>query len=217
MRRGGRVAPARREACSPRPFPQVTPRQELRETDSRGRPAGLKGGRSPAPPPHCSRSEILRGDESGCRLPAAIVIAVGRGDLRAAAAAGRSASCRRAFDQAQSTTAVLAAPDLARIDLHGESRRAPMHAARARCGAGSRGLVFNRREPAAGAHRQGRIRCGSSPAQAPVSAGLLTTDPTGGGTQLLHGRRADIAPAACRRGHPRAVRRRPGAKPARDI
>jgi hypothetical protein len=94
------------------------------------------------------------------------------------------------FDQAQATTAVLAAPDLARIDLQGQPV-APDARARA-LWSRSRGLVFTAANlppvPAGKAYQVWVVT-----AQAPISAGLLTPDSSGVGTQYYM-TPVDIAP-----------------------
>jgi anti-sigma-K factor RskA len=83
------------------------------------------------------------------------------------------------LDAAQSATAVLAAPDLARIDLQGQTV-APDARARA-LWSRSRGLVFSAANlPALPAGKVYQVWVVT--AQAPVSAGLLVPDQSGGGT-----------------------------------
>ena len=97
---------------------------------------------------------------------------------------------RARFDQAQATTAVLAAPDLARIDLQGQ-QVAPDARARA-LWSRSRGLVFTAANlPPAPAGKAYQVWVVT--AQVPISAGLLTPDPSGAGTQFYM-TPADIAP-----------------------
>jgi len=158
--------------------PQVTPRAEVR--------ARVLGGASLYGLP----SE-RRGMHSLVWLPlaAAIVIAVGAG-VYAARLQRQVADLQARFDQAQSTTAVLAAPDLARIDLQGQAV-APDARARA-LWSRSRGLVFTAANlPPAPAGKAYQVWVVT--AQAPVSAGLLMTDPTGGGSQYYM-TPPDIAP-----------------------
>jgi anti-sigma-K factor RskA len=167
--------------------PQVTPRQELRERIL-GSAAGLK---------HVdlqTRPDTVHDRKFSAAmiwlpLAAAIVIAVGAG-IYALRLQRQVGELQARFDQAQSTTAVLAAPDLARIDLQGEAV-APDARARA-LWSRSRGLVFTAANlPPAPTGKAYQVWVVT--AQAPVSAGLLTTDPTGGGTQYYM-TPADIAP-----------------------
>jgi hypothetical protein len=83
-------------------------------------------------------------------------------------------------EEAQSATSVLAAPDLARIDLQGQTV-AP--AARARAlWSRSRGLVFSAENlPALPAGKVYQVWVVT--ATAPISAGLLVPDPSGGSTE----------------------------------
>jgi anti-sigma-K factor RskA len=112
-------------------------------------------------------------------LAAAIVIAVGA-SVYAVRLQRQIGELRARFDQAQATTAVLAAPDLARIDLQGQPV-APDARARA-LWSRSRGLVFTAANlPPAPAGKAYQVWVVT--AQAPISAGLLTPDPSGAGTQ----------------------------------
>ena len=78
---------------------------------------------------------------------------------------------------------MLAAPDLARIDLQGQPV-APDARARA-LWSRSRGLVFTAANlPPAPAGKAYQVWVVT--AQMPISAGLLTTDPTGVGTQYYY-------------------------------
>ena len=171
--------------------PQVTPRAELRDRVL-GAAAGLKpaaSGRGPATRMYALHDRKTPPALTWLPLAAAIVIAVGAG-VYALRLQRQVGELQARFDQAQSTTAVLAAPDLARIDLQGESV-APDARARA-LWSRSRGLVFTAANlPPAPTGKAYQVWVVT--AQAPVSAGLLTTDPTGGGTQYYM-TPADIAP-----------------------
>jgi anti-sigma-K factor RskA len=155
--------------------PQVTPRAELRDRII----AGVGAGRDRKSPAALVWLPVA----------AAIVIAVGAG-VYALRLQRQIGELQARFDQAQSTTAVLAAPDLARIDLQGQAI-APDARARA-LWSRSRGLVFTAANlPLAPAGKAYQVWVVT--AQAPISAGLLTTDPTGGGTQYYM-TPPDIAP-----------------------
>ena len=161
--------------------PQVTPRAELRRRVLSG--ASLSG--SPREPEGFAPHRNL----SWLPLAAAILITVGAG-VYAARLQRQVADLQARFDQAQSTTAVLAAPDLARIDLQGQAV-APDARARA-LWSRSRGLVFTAANlPPAPAGKTYQVWVVT--AQMPISAGLLTTDPAGGGTQYYM-TPPDIAP-----------------------
>jgi len=159
--------------------PQVTPRAELRQRILSG--AGLK-----------TRPDTVQGRRSSpalvwVPLAAAIVIAIG---VAIYAVQRQMGELQARFDQAQSTTAVLAAPDLARIDLQGQPV-APDARARA-LWSRSRGLVFTAANlPPAPAGKAYQVWVVT--AQAPISAGLLTTDSAGGGSQYYM-TPPDIAP-----------------------
>ncbi len=162
--------------------PQVTPRAELRErilsgaTSRAGADAHIHDRKSPAA-------------LTWLPLAAAIIIAIGAG-IYAVRLQRQIGELRARFDQAQATTAVLAAPDLARIDLQGQ-QVAPDARARA-LWSRSRGLVFTAANlPPAPAGKAYQVWVVT--AQAPISAGLLTPDPTGAGTQFYM-TPADIAP-----------------------
>ena len=172
--------------------PQVTPRKELRERIL-GAAAGLKGadlnGAGLKTRPYTVRDRQVSPAMIWLPLAAAIVIAVGAG-VYALRLQRQVGELQARFGEAQSTTAVLAAPDLARIDLQGEAV-APDARARA-LWSRSRGLVFTAANlPPAPTGKAYQVWVVT--AQAPVSAGLLTTDPTGGGTQYYM-TPADIAP-----------------------
>jgi anti-sigma-K factor RskA len=147
--------------------PQVTPRAEMRDRVLGAVPkigeAGFKTRRA-------SDNKL-----SWLPLAAAVVLTIGMGVY----AARLFADLRGQLDQAQSATQVLTAPDLARIDLQGQTV-APDARARA-LWSRSRGLVFsasNLPAPPAGKVYQVWVVT----AQAPVSAGLLVPDSSGGGT-----------------------------------
>jgi anti-sigma-K factor RskA len=89
--------------------PQVTPRAELRDRILSGAGGAAKSRRS--------ASETRVG--GWLPLAAAIVIAVGAG-VYVVRLQRQIGELQARFDQAQATTAVLAAPDLARIDLQGQ-------------------------------------------------------------------------------------------------
>ena len=158
--------------------PQVSPRAELRarvlDQAFGNVEAGLQTGQRRGVP--MSRATVW------LALAAAIVIAVG-----AAAYAVRLqrqvSDLQARFEQAQATAAVLAAPDLARIDLQGQAV-APSARARA-LWSRSNGLVFSAanlpQAPAGKAYQVWVVT-----AQMPISAGLLATDRNGGGTQYYY-------------------------------
>jgi anti-sigma-K factor RskA len=165
--------------------PQVTPRAELRERilSAAGAGAGLK-----------SRPDTIHDRKSPAALiwlplAAAIIIAVGA-SVYAVRLQRQIGELQARFEQAQATTAVLAAPDLARIDLQGQpvARDARARALWSR----SRGLVFTAANlPPAPAGKAYQVWVVT--AQAPISAGLLTPDSSGVGTQYYM-TPADIAP-----------------------
>ena len=162
--------------------PQVTPRAELRKRILSGAAAGAGAG---------ARIHDRKSPAALTWLPlaAAIIIAVGAG-IYAMRLQRQIGELRARFDQAQATTAVLAAPDLARIDLQGQ-QVAPDARARA-LWSRSRGLVFTAANlPPAPAGKAYQVWVVT--AQAPISAGLLTPDPSGAGTQFYM-TPADIAP-----------------------
>ncbi len=168
---------------------QVTPRAQIRNRilSDAGQGAGLKT--------HPYRDDYVVHDRKfspalvWLPLAAAIVIAVGAG-IYAVRLQRQMGELQGRFDQAQATTAVLAAPDLARIDLQGQPV-APDARARA-LWSRSRGLVFTAANlPPAPAGRAYQVWVVT--AQAPISAGLLTPDPSGAGTQYYM-TPADIAP-----------------------
>jgi anti-sigma-K factor RskA len=164
--------------------PQVTPRAEIRDRilDARAE-AGLK-----ALP---SKVHDRKPPAALIWLPlaAAVIIAVGA-SIYAARLQRQLGELQARFDQEQAMTAVLTAPDLARIDLEGQS---PAPDARARAlWSRSRGLVFTAANlPPAPAGKAYQVWVVT--AQAPISAGLLTPDSSGIGTQYYM-TPADIAP-----------------------
>jgi anti-sigma-K factor RskA len=187
-----------------RAVPLQTPRAELRArvlgslTDDS--PAAIAGDRRP---PQRSLPAWLP-------LAATIVVVAGLGiyawqlqqrvatlearlddaERRADRAAGASADARRAVDEARTALAVLGAPDLVRIDLAGQPA-APQANARAMWSR-DRGMVFTVTGlPPAPAGRVYQVWVVT--AQAPVSAGLLTTDASGRAT-VFFPTPPDIAP-----------------------
>ena len=117
-------------------------------------------------------------------------VRVNDAERRASAAEGETLQARRAADTAQSAMAVLAAPDLVRIDLAGQPV-APQATARA-LWSRNRGMVIDiaNLPPAP----QGRVyQVWVVTAQAPVSAGLVTPDATGRATGVFQ-TPVDIAP-----------------------
>jgi anti-sigma-K factor RskA len=159
--------------------PQVTPRAELRDRILSGAGGAAKSRRS--------ASETRVG--GWLPLAAAIVIAVGAG-VYVVRLQRQIGELQARFDQAQATTAVLAAPDLARIDLQGQPV-APDARARA-LWSRSRGLVFTAANlPPAPEGKSYQVWVVT--AQAPISAGLLTPDSSGVGTQYYM-TPSDIAP-----------------------
>jgi anti-sigma-K factor RskA len=161
--------------------PQVTPRAELRDRILGSAP-GSGGAKS-----RRRASETRVG--GWLPLAAAIVIAVGAA-MYVARLQRQMGELQVRFEQAQATTGVLAAPDLARIDLQGQTV-APNARARA-LWSRSRGLVFTAANlPPAPAGKTYQVWVVT--AQAPVSAGLLAPDPTGGDTEYYM-TPPDIAP-----------------------
>jgi anti-sigma-K factor RskA len=164
--------------------PQVTPRAEIRDRILNARAdAGLN-----------ARPSMVHDRKPPAALmwlplAAAVIIAVGA-SIYAARLQRQLGELQARFDQEQAMTAVLAAPDLARIDLEGQS---PAPDARARAlWSRSRGLVFTAANlPPAPAGKAYQVWVVT--AQAPISAGLLTPDSTGIGTQYYM-TPADIAP-----------------------
>jgi anti-sigma-K factor RskA len=174
-----------------RSVPQRTPRPELRArvleaVGASGRVSNVRAQHRPV------RSAAMM----WLPLAAMLVLAVGLGAYtmrlqeriaslessleialtRAASAERATSQARRVIDETQSAMGVLAAPDLARIDLKGEAA-APGASARA-LWSRQRGMVFtvsNLPAPPAGRVYQVWVVT----AQAPVSAGLLQLDATG--------------------------------------
>jgi anti-sigma-K factor RskA len=110
-------------------------------------------------------------------------------EQRASAAERGTLEARRAANEAQAALAVLAAPDLVRVDLAGRPA-APQATARA-LWSRQRGMVFTTAGlPPAPAGRVYQVWVVT--AQAPVSAGLLAADPSGGITAFFR-TPADIA------------------------
>ena len=168
--------------------PQVTPRAELRDRVV----SQAFGSAGMGLPPSSKASVDHRSPGGGGQtrpsapvwlaLAAAIVIAVGAA-VYAVLIQRQMGDLQARFNQAQATTAVLAAPDLARIDLQGQPV-APDARARA-LWSRSRGLVFTAANlPPAPAGKAYQVWVVT--AQMPISAGLLTTDPTGVGTQYYY-------------------------------
>lgn len=171
--------------------PPVTPRAELRDRvlsatgaeASHGAGAGLKTR------PYTVHDRKSPAALTWLPLAAAIVIAIGAA-VYIVRLQRQMGELQARFDQAQATTAVLAAPDLARIDLQGQPV-APDARARA-LWSRSRGLVFTAANlPPAPTGKAYQVWVVT--AQAPISAGLLTPDPSGVGTQYYM-TPADIAP-----------------------
>jgi anti-sigma-K factor RskA len=111
-------------------------------------------------------------------------------ERRAALAEGATVDARRVADRAQTAMAVLAAPDLVRIDLQGEAT-AGEATARA-LWSRNRGMVFTTSNlPLAPAGQVYQVWVVT--AEAPVSAGLIAPDPTGRATAFFE-TPMDIAP-----------------------
>jgi len=114
-------------------------------------------------------------------------------ERRAFAAERSTIEARQTAGEAQTALAVLAAPDLARIDLAGQ-RPAPGATARA-LWSRQRGMVFTATGlPVAPAGRVYQVWVVT--AQAPVSAGLLTPGPSGGATAFFQTPTDIAAPVA---------------------
>lgn len=165
--------------------PQVTPRAEVRDR--------VLGHLAMTPEPRMKdrAANVRRPSTAMTWLPlaAAIAIAIGAG-VYAMRLQRQVGELQARFDQAQATTAVLAAPDLARIDLQGQAV-APDARARA-LWSRSRGLVFTAANlPPAPPGKAYQVWVVT--AQMPISAGLLPTDATGGGAQYYF-TPPDIAP-----------------------
>jgi anti-sigma-K factor RskA len=172
--------------------PQVTPRAELRErilSDAAVAGAGEGAGASLKTRPYTIQDRKSPAALMWLPLAAAVIIAVAA-SVYAVRLQRQIGELQARFDQAQATTAVLAAPDLARIDLQGQPV-APDARARA-LWSRSRGLVFTAANlPPAPAGKAYQVWVVT--AQAPISAGLLTPDPGGTGTQYYM-TPVDIAP-----------------------
>jgi anti-sigma-K factor RskA len=149
--------------------PQVTPRSEMR--------ARVLGSISRTGGDRVGAGLQIR-PAAWLPLAAAVVLAAGIA-VYAARLHQQVVDLQGQLDEAQSATSVLAAPDLARIDLQGQTA-APDARARA-LWSRSRGLVFSAANlPALPAGKVYQVWVVT--AQAPVSAGLLVPDPSGGGT-----------------------------------
>jgi anti-sigma-K factor RskA len=167
--------------------PQVTPRAELRDRILAAQ--GTEGGADLKTRPYMLHDRKSPSALMWLPLAAAIVIAIGAA-VYVVRLQRQMGELQARFDQAQATTAVLAAPDLARIDLQGQPV-APDARARA-LWSRSRGLVFTAANlPPAPAGKAYQVWVVT--AQAPISAGLLTADSSGIGTQYYM-TPADIAP-----------------------
>ena len=185
--------------------PLRTPRPELRSRVLAAAGAEPLDARS-ALRRRAGRSEV----RAWLPLAAAVVVAVGTSiyawqlqgrvstlegrlsdaEQRAAAAEGLTRQAQLAADRAASSMAVLAAPDVVRIDLAGQPA-APRATARA-LWSRNRGMVFTTANlPAAPAGRVYQVWVVT--AQAPVSAGLLTPD-TSGRAAAFFSTPADIPP-----------------------
>jgi len=170
--------------------PQRTPRPELRQRAL----ASLTGASTMPRASH--RAESLT--RSWLPLAATLVLALGvaayaarlqtrvaglearleQALVQASAADRAVADARRVSAELQSAMGVLAAPDLVRIDLAGQPT-APQASARA-LWSRARGMVFTASNlPPLPAGRVYQVWVVTGPA--PVSAGLLTPDPSGGG------------------------------------
>jgi anti-sigma-K factor RskA len=169
--------------------PQVTPRAELRDRILSDIGAGAGEGAGLKTRPYTLHDRKSPAALTWLPLAAAIVIAVGAA-VYVASLQRQMGELQARFDQAQATTAVLAAPDLARIDLQGQPV-APDARARA-LWSRSRGLVFTAANlPPAPEGKAYQVWVVT--AQAPISAGLLSPDSSGIGTQYYM-TPADIAP-----------------------
>jgi anti-sigma-K factor RskA len=175
--------------------PQVTPRAELRDRVLRETFGGAGVGLPPSPKASADHRSPGGGGQTRpgsaairpaapvwLALAAAIVIAIGAA-IYAVRVQRQIGELQARVDQAQAAAAVLAAPDLARIDLQGQSV-APDARARA-LWSRSRGLVFTAANlPPAPAGKAYQVWVVT--AQMPISAGLLITDPIGVGTQYYY-------------------------------
>ena len=157
--------------------PQVTPRPEMRDL--------VLGQMIPSDGASLSsldkaRDDPQRVERSIAWLPLAAAVAVAAGaTIYAVRVHQQVADLQGQLVQAQAATSVLAAPDLARIDLQGQIV-APDARARA-LWSRTRGLVFSAANlPALPAGKVYQVWVVT--AEAPVSAGLLVPDVSGGGT-----------------------------------
>jgi anti-sigma-K factor RskA len=173
--------------------PQVTPRAEIRDRILEAAMAAgqqLTGQGSSS----STRPSVIRDRKSPpmlmwLPLAAAVVVAIGA-SVYAVRLQRQMGELQARFDQTQATTAVLAAPDLASINLQGQSV-APDARARA-LWSRSRGLVFTAANlPPAPPGKAYQVWVVT--AQAPISAGLLTPDSSGAGTRYYM-TPIDIAP-----------------------
>jgi anti-sigma-K factor RskA len=185
--------------------PQRTPRPELRSRVLAVVSEGLRGDH---PAAHKGASRL--NTREWLPLAAAVVLAIGLGiyawqlqrrvstlearltdaEQHALTARRTTLEAQRAADQAQTAMAVLAAPDMVRVDLAGQPT-APRATARA-LWSRNRGMVFtttNLPLPPAGRVYQVWVVT----ADAPVSAGLLTPDSSGRATAFFS-TPPDIAP-----------------------
>jgi anti-sigma-K factor RskA len=170
--------------------PQRTPRPELRNRVLGSLPGVSAGARAARPGPRLASwlpvaaSLVLT---AGAALYAArlqtrvsdLEVRLQQAILQASAADQVMADARRVAGDAQSAMAVLAAPDVARIDLAGQAA-APQARARA-LWSRDRGMVFTASNlPALPAGRVYQVWVVTP--NAPVSAGLLMPDANGGGS-----------------------------------
>jgi anti-sigma-K factor RskA len=184
--------------------PQRTPRPELRTRVLSALPAKLQADEL------ASRDRTPRWNVREWRFAAAVVLAIGLGvyawqlqrrvstlearvadsEQRILAAQRNTLEVQRAADQAQNAMAVLAAPDMVRIDLAGQS---PAQQATARAlWSRNRGMVFTATDlPLAPPGRVYQVWVVT--ANAPVSAGLLSADASGRATAFFN-TPPDIAP-----------------------
>jgi len=170
--------------------PQVTPRPEIRDRvlgqtipsgtgissldEARDDPERVEGSSSPG-----ARKGFASRPIAWLPLAAAVVVAAGAA-IYAVRVHQQGVDLRGQLARAQSATSVLAAPDLARIDLQGQMV-APDARARA-LWSRTRGLVFSAANlPALPAGKVYQVWVVT--AQAPVSAGFLVPDNSGGGTE----------------------------------
>ena len=185
--------------------PQRTPRPELRSRILAAHADEL-GGHQLARRERAPRQHV----REWLALAAAVVLALGLGfyarhlqrrvstletrladaERQVSAAQRTTLEAQRAADQAQTAMAVLAAPDMIRIDLAGQ-QAAPQATARA-LWSRNRGMVFTTTNlPLAPAGRVYQVWVVTS--AAPVSAGLLTPDASGRATAFFS-TSPDIAP-----------------------